>query len=78
MPKFRGGQGREFHQIDFVDRRKTRSKILQENNNFEEEPPAPSYCGIRSSEDRKKELQLKFEYGPEYGIATKKRAAPVR
>eukprot|EP00658_Telonema_sp_P-2_P060056 TRINITY_DN4908_c0_g1_i7.p1 TRINITY_DN4908_c0_g1~~TRINITY_DN4908_c0_g1_i7.p1 ORF type:complete len:220 (+),score=73.30 TRINITY_DN4908_c0_g1_i7:224-883(+) len=74
VPKFHGGPRREFHRIDFVDRRKPQQAILRENNNFEEES-APSLGCVRSSEDRKKELQLKFEYGPEYSIATKKRAA---
>lgn len=74
VPKFRGGPRREFHRIDFVDHRKSQAKILTQNNFFEEES-APSNPCPRSNDDRNKELQLKFEYGQEYDIATKQRPA---
>merc|ERR1712166_762896 len=75
VPKFRGGPQREWHPIQFVEHKKSQDQIMQDCDNYEEEQ-APWRPANRSVESKKKELQMRFEYGPEYGLATKQRAKP--
>eukprot|EP00658_Telonema_sp_P-2_P054217 TRINITY_DN43144_c0_g2_i1.p1 TRINITY_DN43144_c0_g2~~TRINITY_DN43144_c0_g2_i1.p1 ORF type:complete len:227 (+),score=58.96 TRINITY_DN43144_c0_g2_i1:134-814(+) len=63
VPKnFRSTRERpSFHPIDFVDKRKAEGKIAVQTNQYAEEP-LPLWQPSLSSEDRKNQLQKKFEF----------------